>query len=136
MAVFEMDQKEIERLLETVKNFPGTAEESINSVLYNEAPEIITDAITLLVPTSGANWKGKRPPAKTSKSIAERSTERRNLSIVVGTTNDYHYLYFPDDGTNTVRHAGNQRFFERGGNASTQEVVDRCINRVIDDFNR
>lgn len=136
MAVFEMDAKELERLHNTIKNFPGVAEQSINSVLYEEAPSIISDAITLLMPVSGANWKGKKGAAKFSKSVKERPSERRNLSIVVGTVQDYHYLYFPDDGSNTTRHVGNQQFFSRGGEASTREVVDRCINRLIDDFQR
>jgi len=136
MAVFEMDRKEIERLLSTIKNFPNVAEKSINSVLYTEAPPIITEEIKRLMPVSGATWKGKKNAAKHSNSITERSGERRNLSIVVGTVSDYHYLYFPDDGTNTYRHAGNKRFFERGGQASSQEVVDRCIARVIDDFEK
>lgn len=136
MAVFEMDKKEIDRLYSTIKNFPGTAEKSINSVLYEEAPPIITDEIKRLMPVSGANWNGKKPAAKQAKSITERSKERRNLSIVVGTVSDYHYLYFPDDGTNTIHHAGNQQFFERGGKASSSEIVDLCISRVVADFEK
>ena len=131
MARFEMDRKELDRLFNTIKNFPGNAEKAINNVLYEEAPDIITEEIKLLLPVSGANWKGKKAPAKTAKSIKERTEERRNLSIVVGTVSAYHYLYFPDDGTNTRRHVGEQKFFERGGKASTTEVVDRCINRVV-----
>ena len=131
-----MDRKEIERLCATVENFPLTAIKSINTVLYNEAPPIISEAIQRLVPVSGANWKGKKPAAKTSDSIKERTADRRNLSIVVGTVSDYHYLYFPDDGTNTYRHVGNQRFFERGGKASSEEIVDLCISRIINDFNK
>jgi len=136
MAVFEMDKKELDRLHNAIKNFPDVAEESINSVLYTEAPPIITDAIKLLMPVSGAVWKGKKKAAKHGNSIKERSGERRNLSVVVGTVSDYHYLYFPDDGTNTYRHAGNQRFFERGGKASSQEIVDRCVSRIVDDFEK
>ena len=104
MARFEMDQREVERLHKAIKNFPGTAEKSINDVLYSEAPPIIADAIQLLMPSSGARWNGKKPAAKTAQSIKERTNERRNLSIVVGTVSNYHYLYFPDDGSNTKNH--------------------------------
>ena len=136
MAVFKMDRKDVDRLHDAIKNFPGVAEKSINAVLYDEAPEIITDEIKLLMPVSGAVWKGKKPAAKHSKSITERTNERRNLSIVVGTIGDYHYLYFPDDGSNTYRHFGNKRFFERGGEASSKEIVDRCVSRIVDDFEK
>lgn len=134
MAVFEMDRRELDRIHNAAKNFPGVAENSINSVLYTEAAPIIAEEIKMLMPVSGAHWKGKKKAAKLSNSIKERSKERRNLSIVVGTVSDYHYLYFPDDGTNTYRHVGNRRFFERGGKASSQEIVDRCVARIIGDF--
>lgn len=136
MARFEMDRRELDRLVNTIKQFPTNAEKSVNSILYEEAPEIIAEEIKLLLPMSGASWKGKKPSAKKANSIRERTNERRNLSIVVGTVSDYHYLYFPDDGTNTYRHVGNRRYFERGGQASSKEIIDRCIARITGDFNR
>ena len=131
MARFEMDAKEVERLFNTVKNFPGNAEKSINEVFHNDAPPIVSEEIKRLMPVSGKSWKGKAPAAKGAKSLTD---ETANLSFTVKTTGKYHYLYFPDDGTNTRRHVGNQQFFNRGGENKTAEIVDRCINRIVKDF--
>ena len=131
MARFEMDAKELERLFNTVKNFPGNAEKSINEVFHNDAPPIVSEEIKRLMPVSGKSWKGKAPAAKSAKSLTD---ETANLSFTVKTTGKYHYLYFPDDGTNTKRHVGNQQFFQRGGENKTTEIVDRCISRIVKDF--
>lgn len=129
-----MDTKEIERLFNVVKNFPGTAEKSINDVFHNDAPPMVSDEIVRLMPASGRSWRGKAPAAKTAKSVAERTDERKNLAFAVGTTGKYHYLYFPDDGSNTRNHVGNQQFFQRGGENKQPEIVDRCITRIVSDF--
>lgn len=132
MARFEMDAKEVERLFNTVKNFPGNAEKSINDVFHNEAPPLVSEEIKRLMPASGKSWRGKAPAAKTAKSLTD---ETANLSFTVKTTGKYNYLYFPDDGSNTRRHVGNQQFFQHGGENKQTEIVDRCINRIVDDFN-
>lgn len=131
MAWFEMDAKEVERLYNTVKNFPGNAEKSINDVFHNEAPKLVSEEIKRLMPVSGKTWKGKAPAAKTAKSLTE---DKGNLSFTVRSNGKYDYLYFPDDGTNTRRHVGNQQFFKRGGENKQTEIVDRCINRIVKDF--
>lgn len=131
MARFEMDSDEAYRLFETVKNFPGNAEEAINEVFHNEAPQMVAEEIKLLMPVSGKMWKGKKPAAKTANSLTD---EKANLAFTVKTKGDYHYLYFPDDGTNTRRHAGEQHFFNRGGENKQSEIVDRCITRLVNVF--
>ncbi len=128
---FEMNVTEFERLMQAAKNFPGDAEKTINEVLHTEAGPLIQDAIRRLMPTSGKTWNGKIPPAKTGNSLTEK---KENLAITVKTTNKYHYLYFPDDGTNTRRHVGNQQFFHRGGESQQTEIVDRCIERLVNSF--
>lgn len=135
MARFEMDTNEVERLYNAIRNFPGNAEEAINDVFHNDAPPLVSDAIKRLIPTSGRTWRGKAPAAKMAKSsVTERKDERKNLAFAVGTTAKYHYLYFPDDGSNTRRHVGNQQFFQRGGEAKQSEIVDRCITRITENF--
>lgn len=133
MARFEMDANEVERLFNTVKNFPGNAEKSINEVFHNDAPPIVSEEIKWLMPFSDAVWKGKAPHAKLAKSLTD---EKANLSFTVKTTGKYNYLYFPDDGTNTKRHVGNQQFFQRGGENKQTEIIDRCINRIVSDFSK
>lgn len=131
MSRLELEIKDFERLQTAMKEFQGDTEETINDVLHNEASPLIQESIKNLIPVSGRKWKGKTPPAKTSKSLTD---EKGNLAITVKTTKKYQYLYFPDDGTNTERHAGNKQFFKRGAEATQSEIVDRCVGRLVNNF--
>ena len=122
---------EFERLEQAIRNFPGNTEEIINAALHNEGGQLIKDAIQPLIPQSGKRWKGKRAPARTGNSL--RSTNE-NLAVWVRSTKSYQYLYFPDDGSNTRRHVGNQQFFFRGAESVKSEVLDRCVGRLIQTF--
>ncbi len=115
---------DFDKMQNALKEFEGNAEEAINDVLHNYGGQTISDSVQRLMPVSGANWRGKPLPAKTAKSL--RSVNG-NLAVTVTTTKKYQYLYFPDDGTNTRRHIGNQRFFERGGEAVKDDIIERCI---------
>ena len=131
MAVFRIDATEFDRLQNAIKNFPGDAEKEINEVLHNEGSQLIQDSVRNLMPVSGRKWKGKKPAAKTSKSLNDL---KGNLFVWVKTTGSYHYLYFPDDGTNTIHHVGNQQFFLKGAEAKQETIIDLCVNNMIDNF--
>lgn len=133
MSTLDINISEIEKLTQAIQNFPGNAEEAINAVLHNEGGQLIQDAIRPLIPVSGKNWRGKRAPARTSNSL--RSTNE-NLAVWVRSAKSYQYLYFPDDGTNTRRHVGNQQFFLRGAEATTEEIIDRCVGSLISKFEK
>ncbi len=124
---------EFERLEQAIRNFPGNTEEAINAVLHNEGGLLIMDAIQPLIPQSGKTWAGKRAPARTGNSL--RSTNE-NLAVWVRSAKSYQYLYFPDDGSNTRRHVGNQQFFLRGAESVKSEVIDRCVGRLIQTFEK
>lgn len=131
MAVFRFDVKDFERLQNAIKNFPGDAEKVINEVLHNEGSQLIQDSIRNLMPVSGREWKGKKTAAKSAKSLTDT---KGNLFVVVRTTSNYNYLYFPDDGTNTRKHAGNQQFFLKGAEAKQEDIIDLCINKLTSAF--
>jgi predicted small lipoprotein YifL len=57
------------------------------------------------------------------------------LSVTIAARGRYGYLYFPDDGTNTKRHAGNQQFMMRGAENATAQIVDLCIGKLTENFN-
>lgn len=129
MSYFKIDADEFNRLEQSIKNFPGNAEEAINEVLHTKASQILQDEIRRLMPRSDVKpWKGKLPHAKDSKSLTDK---QENLAITVKTTKRYQYLFFPDDGTSTTRHAGDQQFFYRGGKNKQTEIIDRCIARLV-----
>lgn len=132
MAYFELDAKELDRLQAALKNYPKNSEEAINDVFHNQASPLIQEAIMRLMPRSNVKpWKGKLPHAKDSKSLTDL---KENLSITVKSSKKYGYLYFPDDGSNTRRHAGNQQFFWRGSEEKQTEIIDRCVARLVGDF--
>lgn len=128
MAMLRIDFAGVEELENAMKNYQGNTEEAINEVLHNEAGELIREEVQRLIPVSGRSWKGKKKPAKTSQSLMVVPS---NLAVTVTTKKAYQYLYFPDDGTNTVRHVGNQQFFQRGGESQTEEITNRCIKRLV-----
>lgn len=131
MSVFRLDAIQVLRLEEAMKDFIGDTETTINDVLHNEGGQLIHDEIKRLMPMSGKRWKGKKPPAKTSKSL---EIVGGNLSVTVSAKKAYQYLYFPDDGSNTRNHAGNQQFFLNGGENQKEEILNRCINRLVSGF--
>ena len=131
MAVFRFDATEYDRLVKAIKNFPGDAEKAINEVLHGEGSQLIQKAVKNLMPVSGREWKGKKAAAKSANSLTDL---KGNLFVTVHTRNNYGYLYFPDDGTNTRRHAGNQQFFLKGAEAQQEEIIDLCLNKLVDSF--
>lgn len=132
-STLSINVQEFERLERALRSFPGNAEETINAVLHNEGGLLMQEAIQPLIPQSGKTWKGKRAPARVGNSL--RSTNE-NLAVWVRSTKSYQYLYFPDDGTSTRRHVGNQQFFWRGAESVKGEVIDRCVGRLIQTFEK
>lgn len=131
MSVFRLNSQDFERLEEAMKNFQGNTENAINEVLHNEGGQLIHDEIKRLMPMSGKQWKGKKAPAKTSNSL---QIVGGNLSVTVTTKKAYQYLYFPDDGSNTRRHAGNQQFFLNSGENQKEQIMNLCINKLVNSF--
>lgn len=131
MAKLDLDFVAMDDLQQAMKDFQGNTEEIINDVLHNEAGELVQDAIKRLMPVSGKTWKGKKKAAKHSNSMMNVN---ENLALTVKSKTAYNYLYFPDDGSNTRRHIGNQQFFKKGGESQIDEIKDRCIGRLVNDF--
>jgi len=130
--MFKINILELEELQKAMQAYAGNVEETITDVLHNEAGILIQDSIRRIIPESGITWRGKRAAAKSGKSL--QSVTNENLSVTVKSSKNYQYLYFPDDGTSTKRHVGNQQFFAKGAEAVANEVVNRCIARLTEDF--
>lgn len=128
MSLLELDWKDLEKLETAMRAYQGNVEDTVNDVLHNEAGQLIHDEIKRLIPTSDKTWKDKKAAAKKTNSLAIVGGE---LSVTVTTKKAYQYLYFPDDGTNTYRHVGNQRFFASGGENQKEEIINRCIKRLV-----
>lgn len=128
--MFKINVAEVDRLVQAVQSFEGEAEPIINDVLHNQAGDLAQEQIYRLMPLSN---KKKGVHAKNSKSLRNINGD---LSVTVTTEKKFQYLYFPDDGTNTRRHIGNQQFFARGGEAVQGEIIDRCINALTNKFEK
>lgn len=131
-TTMNMNAEDFDRLQKAMERFPGNSEKAINEVLHGEGGVLIQESIRRLIPVSGKTWRGKAAPAKSGKSLM---LVPGNLSVTTKSTKRYNYLYFPDDGSNTRRHAGNQQFFARGAEAVGREVADRCIENITNKFN-
>lgn len=135
MARFDIEAKELERLEQALKQYQGNAENVINDILHNQAGQLIHDEIKRLMPESDRRWNGKKTSAKRSNSLIIECGE---LSVTVRTKNNWHYLYFPDDGTNTRNHVGKNgvplEFFKQSGKNKTEDIIDRCVGRLSGAF--
>lgn len=129
---FKLDTRQFDTLQRAIQLYSGDAERTVNDVLHNEGGKLINDEIMRLLPESGRTWDGKRRAAKQARPFTQKN---ENLAVIVRTVSAYHYLYFPDDGTNTKNHIGfkgrPREFMHKGAENQTGEIIDRCINRLI-----
>ena len=132
-ASIKLDVRQFETLERAIKLYQGDAERTVNEVLHNEGGKLIQEEIMRLLPVSGRDWTGKRKAAKYAKPFTQVDG---NLAVTVKTVNAYHYLYFPDDGTNTKNHVGYKgkprEFMYKGAENQTSKIIDRCIDRLIE----
>lgn len=126
---FQLSADNVYALAEAIKQYPSSAGPIIDGILHNEGGKWINDAIIQILPVSGRKpWKGKKKAAKYAQPFRQ---ENGPQSVTIRTKYDYHYLYFPDDGTNTKFHAGEQYFMSRGAWAVSQKIIDECIDALI-----
>lgn len=123
--------QETDRLIEHIKKAGQRSEGIINDILRNYAGQEMIEKITPLLPTSGRKWKGKKKAAKTAQPFRQ---EFGNLSVTVKTKTAYHYLYFPNDGSNTIKHYGNQQFMYRGTEKAVPDIIERCTAKIVEEI--
>ena len=107
------------------------AEQIINGVLHDDSTgNLIANAIVKLLPESGRTWAGKPTAAK--KTMPFQADKTQNLSVIVKSKKIYHYLYYPDDGSNTRNHAGNQHIMSRGLDAVQDNITNNIMQKLIE----
>lgn len=132
MAVnWNMDDKETQKLIENIQRTGARAEQIISRVMQSYAGSRIIEKITPMLPESGRKWRGKRKAARQAQPLR---TENKDLSVIVRSKSPYHYLYFPDDGSNTVHHHGDQRFMYRGAEAAVPDIIEQCITEITEEI--
>ncbi len=123
---YNLDYEGVKQLEDAIKNYQEHAEEKITQYLHGKGYERFEKAIKNAMPESGRKWKKKKRAAKTAASLQDKN-KSENLAVTIGAKTAYGYLYFPNDGSNTIHHHGNQRFFEKGVEAEKQEAANDMI---------
>lgn len=125
--VFFIDAQQLDRISASIATFGEGADDAITDGLRESGPDIY-ERINSLIHPSGRRFKGHS--ASAAASAWPRYIQAQHLAITVAAKPKFGYLYFPDDGGNTRRHAGHQRFFERGAELARPRVVERCLARL------
>ncbi len=132
---YSINYQEIDKIESLFNEFPGTAKIAINEVLHSDlAIDMVENNIQPLLPSSGRHWKGKGAAAASTQPFRKGPNEL--LTLIVRSKTKYNYLYFPDDGSNTVYHMGNQHFMQHGAENSLGAIADLCAANVINEFNK
>lgn len=127
-----INYEEINALQQVLQDFGDNAYKTVNSVLHSSAIPIIENNIQLLLPSSGRKWKGKVTAASSTNPLRDDTNEL--LSVTIRSKTPYNYLYFPDDGSNTDRHQGNQHFMQRGADNSHNRIAELCTAKLLENF--
>jgi hypothetical protein len=130
---FSLEADALDGLATTMEQYGAGAGQIVDEVLRGQGAQLIKDRIAPLIPRSGRTWKGKgRAAAAAMPASFQQDNEPQ--AVTIAARNKYHYLYFPDDGSNTARHAGNKQFMRRGAESASAEIIELCIGRLTEDF--
>lgn len=124
------DAGDLQEVTDLINQYGDGAQRVINDVIHEEGAQEIKKEITHLLPASGRRWKGKGAPAR-SAMPARFDQDDDLLAVTIAARGKYHYLYFPDDGTNTRKHVGNKRFMRKGAEKATPKIIDLCLGKLI-----
>lgn len=127
--IFQIDYKNYESLIAAIKDYGDNAEDVINDVFEDYGTERVKEEITPLIHASGRRWKGHTKSAKNSQPFLHQML---NLGFYVRTKPKFYYLYFPDDGTNTRKHASRQQFMIRGAEKAAEDILERCLAKLTE----
>lgn len=128
---FKLDCNEVNEVQKLISNYGDNALKVIDDVLHNEGAKEIKNRITQILPVSGRRWKGKSRAAVSAQPFTQ---ENEMLAVTTVSRKTYHYLYFPDDGSNTLHHAGNQQFMRRGAENSVNKIIDLCLGKLTENL--
>lgn len=132
-ATFSIEEGEFARLMDSMKEYGAGAAEVVTEVVHSSGEDIYREIDPLIHP-SGRTFKGHTSSAKGAR--WQRYDTSEPLAITVASTASRRYLYFPDDGSNTQRHYGDQQFMRRGAEAAAPRILEKGIEALIGNFGR
>lgn len=129
MAVFELKAEQFDSLAQAISRYEGNAEDVINEEFESFGVPTVETNIQELIRPSGRRWSGKKASATRGAPFRH---DMANLGFIVRSKSAYNYLYFPDDGSNTKRHAGNQQFMIRGAEKAAPDIIERVTAKITE----
>ena len=133
-TLFQMKGPDFDALQKAMLDYGAGSGQIISDVFEDYGAPLIREEIKKLIPESGRTWRGKKKAAKHAESLMSQVFRTADPAIYTRSKPDYGYLYFPDDGSHTRRHAGNQNFMGRGQDTATNRIIDRCLAKLADEF--
>lgn len=131
--MFSLDADQFDALAASMKEYGEGAADIVTDVIHSSGEDIYQE-IDPLIHSSGRTWRGHSSSAKGSSWQRYDTSER--LAITVSTVGSRSYLYFPDDGSNTKRHYGDQQFMRRGAEAAAPRILEKGTEALLANFER
>lgn len=128
-SVFSLTTEQIDDLTVRVKAYGDGAEDAVNEVFESYGVPEVKSSIQELIHPSNRRWKGKKASATKGNPFVHKLG---NVSFIISSKSAYNYLYFPDDGSNTRRHAGNQQFMIRGAEKAAPSIIERVTAKLTE----
>ena len=125
---FEIEDKDVNKLLDAITNYQGNAEQVITEYLSNEANDIFKPSIISLVPRSDRI----KPHAKDRDPFIGEMVD--SLTLYIHSKKPYHYLYFPDQGQGTSKNQLPHDFMEGGVDKEYNTVVNGLLDALINNW--
>lgn len=129
-AAFSLNDDDVNKLIEAIQKFEGSAEEAIGGYLEGEVPSIVKPSIQNLIPISDRN----KAHASTSAPFTEDMEGK--LSIYIHTKKQWHYLYFPDEGEGTSKGQAPHDFMMQGVENQYDALVNGLLDSLINEWDR
>lgn len=126
-SVFALNDDDMQTLQQAIADAGDKAGSIIDRYLHDTGGATIEAKITARLPVSGRRWKGKKTAAKQAKPFRQKFEP---LKVTTTTQKNYHYLYFPDDGSSTVHHIGGQHFMLHGAEDARESIVDGILSQL------
>lgn len=126
-----VDAGELDQLAEAMQQFGEGSGQIVDEVLHGEGAEEIKQRIAALLPASGRTWRGKAAPARAAMP-GRFSQDNGSGEVTIAARGRYGYLYFPDDGSSTEHHAGNQQFMQKGAASAADKVIELCLGKLVE----
>lgn len=130
-ASFSLDSGDIDKLIESIQNFQGNAEQVMDEYVQNEVPEIAKPSITNLVPVSDRDKKH----AKFNAPFTQEAVT--TLSVEIKTRKPWHYLLFPDEARgHNFENRQPLEFMEKGMENRYDEIVNGLLDALLNEWEK